>query len=152
MPLHPLLRRALPWFAGAAALQAAGVLTGRVLARRGDEGDDTTAGIRRVRVMGAVALRPRHPDLSRVRLDLVMAGAEVDLGGVPRVAGGVDVTVRAYLAGAELRVPADWRVWVHCAGPGRVDVDPRLASAGERDADLRVHATVLGAGIAVEPA
>ncbi len=153
MATPPLLRRALPWLAGAAALQGVAAVTGWVLARRTDEGDDSTAGIRRLRVMGGAELRPHHPELSRVRLDLVMAGAEVDLGRVPRVPGGVDVTIRAYLAGAEVRVPADWRVWVHCAGMGGVDVDPRLdRTDDERGADLRVHATVVAAGITLEPA
>ena len=103
--------------------------------------------------MGGTELHPHHPELARVRLDLVMAGAEVDLGRVPRVPGGVDLTVRAWMAGAEVRVPAGWRVWVHRAGIGGVDVDPRIERTDdERGADLRVHATVVGAGVALEPA
>ncbi|MGY1770013.1 hypothetical protein [Blastococcus sp. SYSU D00813] len=153
MAIPLLLRRVLPWLAGAVVLQAGGVLTGRVLARHRDEGDDTTAGIRRFRLMGGTELRPRSPELSRVRLDLVMAGAELDLGGVPRVPGGVDLTVRAWMSGAEVRVPAGWRVWVHSSGPGRVDLDPRVQGTDdERGADLRVHATVVAAGVALEPA
>ena len=153
MATPALLRRALPWLAGAAALQGAGALTGWVLARRKDEGDDTTAGIRRLRVMAGTELRPHNPDLSRVRLDLVMAGAEVDLSRVPRVPGGVDLTIRAYLAGAEVRVPEDWRVWVHSTGLGGVEVDPRLERTDdERGADLRVHATVVAAGVSLERA
>jgi hypothetical protein len=153
MAIPPALRRVLPWLAGLAALQGAGALTGWALAHHKDEGDDTTAGIRRVRVMGGTELHPHNPELSRVRLDLVMSGAEVDLGRVPRVPGGVDLTVRAYMAGAEVRVPTGWRVWVHCAGVGGVDVDPRIQRTDdERGADLRVHATVVAAGVALEPA
>ena len=147
------VRRALPWLAGWLAVQGAAAVTGLVLARRKDEGDDSTAGIRRVRVMAGTELRPHNPELSRVRLDLVMAGGELDLSRVPRVPGGVDVTVRAYLAGAAVRVPPDWRVWVHSAGIGGVDVDPRLERTDdERSADLRVHATVVAAGVALQRA
>ena len=147
------LRRALPWLAGWAALQGTVALTGLVLAWRKDEGDDSTAGIRRVRVMGGTELHPHNPELSRVRLDLLMAGGELDLGGLSRVPGGVDVTVRAYMAGAAIRVPGDWRVWVHAQGVGGVDVDARLEQTDdERGADLRVHATVVAAGVALERA
>jgi len=144
-------RRVLPWVAGWFALQGAGALAGLVLARRKDEGDDSTAGIRRVRVMGGTELHPHNPELSRVRLDLVMAGGEVDLSTLPKVPGGVDVTVRAYLAGALVRVPGDWRVWVRSEGMGGVEVDPRLERTDdERGADLRVHATVVAAGLSLE--
>jgi hypothetical protein len=147
------LRRALPWIGGALAVQGALAVAGLVWAWRADEGDESTAGIRRVRVMAGTELRPRNPELSRVRLDLVMAGGALDLGAVPKVPGGVDVTVRAYLAGAAVRVPGDWRVWVRSEGVGGVDVDPRLERTDdERGADLRVHATVVAAGVALERA
>jgi hypothetical protein len=153
MLVPPVLRRALPWLGGAAVAQVGLALAGRVLARRHDEGDDTTAGIRRFRLAGGTQLRPHHPELSRLRLDLVMAGAEVDLAQVPRVPGGVDLTVRAFLAGAEVRVPGDWRVWVHSAGPGALAVDSRLVRTDdERGADLRVHAVVGAAGVSIERA
>ncbi len=146
-------RRVLPWVGGWLALQAAGALAGYLLSLRKDEGDDSTAGIRRLRVMGGTELNPHNPELSRVRLDLVMAGGELNLSKVPRVPGGVDLTVRAYLAGAEVRVPSDWRVWVHSDGMGGVDVDPRVQRTDdERGADLRVHATVVAAGVAIQPA
>jgi hypothetical protein len=147
------LRRALPWIGAGLAVQSAIAVAGLVWAWRADEGDDSTAGIRRVRVMAGTELRPQNPGLSRVRLDLLMAGGELDLGAVPRVPGGVDVTVRAYLAGAAVRVPGDWRVWVRSQGVGGVDVDPRLEQTDdERGADLRVHATVVAAGLALERA
>ena len=153
---HPRLRRALPWLGAWLAVQAALGLGGLVWAWRTDEGDDSTAGIRRSRIMAGTELHPHHPQLSRVRLDLVMAGGELDLSAVPRVPGGVDVTVRAFLAGAVVRVPGDWRVWLGSRGPaglGGVDVDPRLERTDdERGADLRVHAVVLLAGIGIEGA
>ena len=153
MDVPPVLRRALPWLGGAVVVQGGLALAGRVLARRSDEGDDGAVGIRRFRLAGGTQLRPTNPALARLRLDLVMAGAEVDLGGVPRVPGGVDLTLRAFLAGAEIRVPGDWRVWLHSSGPGAVSVDPRLEHTDdERGADLRIHAVVGAAGIALERA
>jgi hypothetical protein len=147
----PRLRAALRWVGAAVAVQGVLALAGLVWARRADEGDESTAGIRRVRVMAGTELRPRNPELSRVRLDLVMAGGELDLGRLQPVPGGIDVTIRAYLAGVEVRVPEDWRVWVRSAGPGGVDVDPLLERTDdERGADLRVHATVVAAGVVVE--
>jgi hypothetical protein len=145
------LRAALPWIGAALAVQGVIGVAGLVWSRRADEGDESTAGIRRVRVMSGTELRPRNPELSRVRLDLVMAGGELNLGRLQPVPGGIDVTIRAYLAGAEVRVPESWRVWVRSVGPGGVDVDPRLERTDdERGADLRVHATVVAAGVVVE--
>ena len=145
--------RALPWLAGWLALRTGVLVTGRLAARRLDEGDESTAGIRRVRTMGALRLRPRNPELSRVRLDLLMAGGELDLTGIPRVPGGVDLTVRAVMAGLAVRVPPDWRVWWHARGPGGVGITPDAPVAqtdDERGADLRVHADVLFAGVGIE--
>ena len=148
-------RRALPWIGGALAVQAAVAVAGLVWAWRADEGDDSTAGIRRVRVMGGAQLRPHHPELSRVRLDVVMAGGEVDLGRVPApVPGGVDVTVHALMGGAAVRVPPGWRVWSGMravmggigfpAGVQRTD--------DERGADLRLHGWAVMGGVGVESA
>lgn len=148
---RPAVRRVLPWMAGWLALQVVGALTGLLLARRKDKGDESSASIRRVRVMGGVQLRPHSAQLSRVRLDLVMAGAELDLTGLPHVPGGVDLTVHAVMAGAEVRVPEDWRVWLESSGPGGVNCDAGLRRAeDQRFADLRVHAHVTLAGVAME--
>lgn len=148
---RPAAARVLPWVAGWLAVQGGGALVGLLVARRKDEGDESTAGIRRVRVMSGVELRPRNPELSRVRLDLVMAGGELDLTAVPAVPGGIDVTVRAVMAGAAVRVPAGWRVWVHSSGVGGVGVDPRVTRTDdERGADLRLHVFVVAAGVGVE--
>jgi hypothetical protein len=148
------VRRALPWIGAWLAAQGALALAGLVWAWRTDEGDDSTAGIRRARVMAGIELRPRHPDLSRVRLDLVMAGGEVDLAGLSPVPGGVDVTVHAVMAGAAVRVPAGWRVWSGLrAVAGGVGVQPGVTRTDdERSADLRLHGWAVMGGIGVEPA
>jgi hypothetical protein len=144
-------RRALPWVAVWLTVQALVGGVGRILAYRHDEGDDSTAGIRRVQTLGEVRLRPYNPQLARVRVDLMMAGGQVDLTGVPRVPGGVDLTVHALMAGLEVTVPRDWRVWVGSKGVGGVDVDPRLQQTkDDRFADLRVHAGVALAGVALQ--
>src|SRR3712207_2006513 len=80
--LPPAVRRGLPWLLGWWALQAVLAVTGRLVAWRKDEGDESTAGIRRVVALGGVELRPVHPELARVRLDLLMAGARLDLTGL----------------------------------------------------------------------
>jgi hypothetical protein len=148
-----VVRRIAPWVGGWLALQAVGVLAGRLLARRVDEGDESTAGIRRLRVMDEVKLRPHNPALARVRLDLVMAGGELDLTGVPRVPGGVDLTVNAVMGGMSVRVPRDWRVWVSSRGLGGVGTDAALTRTDDdRFADLRVHATVAMGGLGLEAA
>jgi hypothetical protein len=153
--LPPAVRRVLPWLLGWWALQAVLAVTGRLVARRKDEGDESTAGIRRVVALGGVELRPVNPELSRVRLDLLMAGAQLDLGAVPHVPGGVDLTVRALMGGVAVRVPAGWRVWWSNRGPGGVDFaegDGIVHTEDERGADLRIHADMVFSGIRVEAA
>ena len=148
------LRRALPWLAGSLAVQGAVAAAGLVWARRKDEGDDGTAGIRRVRVMSGTQLRPHHPELSRIRLDLVMGGGDVDLAEVPRVPGGVDVTVHAVMGGATVRVPRDWTVWWDVrAVAGGVGAQPTVQrTTDERGADLRLHGWAVMGGVGVETA
>jgi hypothetical protein len=84
-----------------------------------------------------------------------MAGARLDLGAVPHVPGGVDLTVRALMGGVGLTVPAGWKVWWDCRGVGGVGFaqdDGLVHTDDERGADLRVHATVLFGGIGIEGA
>ena len=150
---HPRARRALPWIGAWLAVQGALALGGLVWARRTDQGDDSTAGIRRARVMAGTELRPHNPALSRVRLDLVMAGGELDLTGLAPVPGGVDVTVHAVMAGAAVRVPPGWRVWNGMrAVAGGVGLRPGVQGTGdEHGADLRLHGWAVMGGVAVEP-
>jgi hypothetical protein len=150
-PLPPAVQKVLPWLLGWWALQAVVAVTGRLVARRRNEGDESTAGIRRVVAVGGVQLRPTNPELTRVRLDLVMAGGELDLTGVPRVPGGIDLTVRAVMGGLGVGVPSDWRVWWRSVGVGGIGLDGTVARTDdERGADLRIHATWLFGGLGVE--
>jgi hypothetical protein len=153
--LHPAVQKALPWLLGWWAVQAVLAVAGRLVARSKDEGDESTAGIRRLVVVGGVELKPTNPELSRVRLDLVMAGAEVDLTALPQVPGGIDLTVRVLMGGMSVRVPAGWRVWWAFRGAGGIG----LATGGQatrtedqRGADLRIHADVLFGGVGIESA
>ena len=146
-------RRVRPWLIGWAAFQAAVAVTGWLLAWRRNEGDESSMSIRRTITHTGLELRPRNPRLSRVRIDLAMAGAELDLTGLPRPEGGIDVTVRALMGGLAVRVPAEWRVWWQLQGVGGMGGDGVVQrSRDEHAADVRVHAAVLFGGIGVEAA
>ncbi|MGY1822513.1 hypothetical protein [Geodermatophilus sp. SYSU D00079] len=150
--LPPAVRRVLPWLLAWWALQGVVALTGRLVARRKDEGDESTAGIRRVVAVGGVQLRPVNPELTRVRLDVVMGGGDLDLTALERVPGGIDLTVRVLMGGVSVRVPAGWRVWWASRGVGGVGPDRGAGverTDDERGADLRIHAGVLFGGVGV---
>ncbi|UOY00452.1 hypothetical protein [Blastococcus sp. PRF04-17] len=118
---------------------------------RKNEGDESSTSIRRVLTHFGLELRPRNPALSRVRVDLAMAGAEIDLTALPRPAHGIDLTLRALMAGAAVRVPADWRVWWRFRGIGGMGGDGRVQRTDdEHAADLRIHARALFGGVGVE--
>jgi hypothetical protein len=135
------------WF----TFQAVVAIAGWVTAWRKNVGDESSTSIRRVFTHNGLELRPRNPQITRVRLDLAMAGAEVDLTGIPRPAEGIDVTVRAMMAGLAVRVPSDWRVWWEFRGLGGIGTDGALQRThDEHAADLRVHAVVLFGGIGLE--
>ena len=147
----PALRRARPWLIGWFAFQAAVALAGRLTAWRKDEGDESSTSIRRVLTHDGLELRPTNPQLSRVRIDLAMAGAEIDLTGLPQPAHGIDLTVRMGMGGLAVRVPPDWRVWWRFRGVGGMGGDGRVQrTRDEHAADLRIHATVLLGGVGVE--
>lgn len=149
--LAPTLRKLRPWLAGWVVFQAVVALVGWLTARRRNEGDETSASIRRTLTHFGLDLRPRNPRLSRVRVDLAMAGADIDLTGLPRPATGIDVTVHALMAGVAIRVPADWRVWWEFRGLGGIGGDGTVERThDEHAADVRVHAVVLFGGIGVE--
>ena len=146
-------RRVRPWLIGWAAFQAAVAVTGWLLAWRRNEGDESSMSIRRTITHTGLELRPRNPRLSRVRIDLAMAGAELDLTGLSRPEGGIDVTVRALMGGLAIRVPAEWRVWWQLQGVGGMGGDGVVQrSRDEHAADVRVHAAVLFGGIGIEAA
>ena len=146
-------RRVRPWLIGWAVFQAAVAVTGWLLAWRRNEGDESSMSIRRTVTHTGLELRPRNPRLTRVRIDLAMAGAELDLTGLPRPEGGIDVTVRALMGGLAVRVPAEWRVWWQFQGVGGMGGDGVVQrERDEHAADVRVHATVLFGGVGVEAA
>jgi hypothetical protein len=144
-------RRMRPWLLGWFGFQALLALAGWVTAWRKNEGDESSTSIRRVFTHNGVELHPRNPELLRVRLDLAMAGGEIDLTGLPRPQAGIDVTVRAMMAGLAVRVPPDWRVWWEFRGVGGIGTDGAVERThDEHAADVRVHAVVLFGGIGVE--
>jgi hypothetical protein len=143
-------KRVLPWLAGWLAFQAVVALGGRLLAARFDEGDESSAQIRRVLTMGGLELNPTNPEVSRIEVDLGMAGGEIDLTALEETAG-IDLTVRAVMGGLAVRVPSDWRVWSHFRGVGGIGTDGGLTRChDEHEADLRVRAVAVFGGIGVE--
>jgi hypothetical protein len=148
---RPVLRRLLPWFAGWAAFQATVAFAGLVLAWRRDLGDESSTSIRRVVTHNGLELRPHNPALSRIRIDLAMAGAEIDLTALPRPSNGIDLTARVMMAGLAVRVPPDWRIWWAFRGIGGIGGDGGAQRTDdEQAADLRVHAAGVFGGIGVE--
>jgi hypothetical protein len=150
-PLPRPVRKALPWLAGWLAFQAVVALAGRVTAWRRDDGDETTLGIRRTVTHNGLELRPTNPQLARMRVDLAMAGGEVDLTGIPQPATGVDLTAHLLMAGMSVRVPAGWRVWWQFRGIGGIGADGTVQRTHDpHAADLRIYGTVLFGGIGIE--
>ncbi len=143
--------RLLPWVLGWFAFQALLALAGRLTARQIDEGDERSRSIRRVRTLGGLELKPTNPELTRLRLDLGMAGAEIDLTALPRPPHGIDLTAHVVMGGMAVRVPADWRVWWRFRGVGGIGSDGTVQRTDdEHAADLRVHAGVVFGGIGIE--
>ena len=147
------VRRWLPWLAAWAGFQAVVALAGRVTAWRTDEGDEGSLNIRRTVTHNGLELQPTNPQLSRVRLDLAMAGAEIDLTGIPQPATGIDLTVHVMMAGMSIRVPQGWRVWWQFRGVGGIGADGTVQRTQDaHEADLRIYATVLLGGVGIEGA
>jgi hypothetical protein len=125
----------------------------RLIARRKNEGDETSTSIRRLQALGPVELRPTNPALTRVRIDLVMAGGVLDLTALPRVPGGIDVTVRAVMGGMAVQVPPGWRVWWRFRGIGGMGADgPVVRAREEAGADVRLHVLAVAGGLGIESA
>jgi hypothetical protein len=148
---RPVLRRLRPWLVGWAAFQATVAAVGWTLAWRRNEGDASSTSIRRTLTHGGLELRPTNPRLVRIRVDLAMAGADIDLTGFARPPHGIDLTARVMMAGAAVRVPPDWRVWWRFRGVGGIGTDGAVERThDEHAADLRIHADVLFGGIGVQ--
>jgi hypothetical protein len=148
---RPLLRRLRPWLVGWAAFQATVALAGLVLAWRRNVGDASSTSIRRTLTHGGLDLHPANPRLERLRVDLAMAGGEIDLTGLPRPPHGIDLTTRAMMAGLAVKVPPDWRVWWRFRGVGGIGTNGAVERThDEHAADLRIHADVIFGGIGVE--
>jgi hypothetical protein len=148
--LRTVIRAAALWILAQAAL----VVGARLAARRLDEGHEGSTGIRRVLAMGGVQLRPTNPALSRVRMDAVMGGGQLDLTAIPPVPGGIDVTVQAVMGGMGIRVPPGLRVWWSFRGAmGGVGADGGIQRVSDpATADLRVHARAVMGGVGIETA
>jgi hypothetical protein len=146
-------RRVLPWLVGWMAFQGLLAIAGRLAARRLDEGDENSASIRRVLTLSGAELHPASPTLSRIELDMAMAGAELDLTDTPPLPGGVDVRVRMVMGGLVIRVPRDWKVWWEFSGVGGIGADDGVERTPEWvGADLRLNARVLLGGVGIESA
>jgi hypothetical protein len=146
-----IIRRVRPWLVGWIAFQAVVALVGWLTAWRRNEGDESSVNIRRTFTHSGLELKPTNPRLSRVRVDLAMSGADIDLTDLPRPETGIDLTVRVMMAGMAVRVPSDWRVWWEFRGVGGIGGDGAVQRThDEHSADLRIHAVVLFGGIGVE--
>jgi hypothetical protein len=149
--LRRAFRKLRPWLVGLIAFQAGVALVGWLTAWRKDEGDESSTNIRRTLTHFGLELQPRNPRLARIRVDLAMSGADIDLTTLPRPETGIDLTVRALMAGMAIRVPPDWRVWWEFRGLGGIGGDGAVQRTHDQhSADLRVHAVVLFCGIGVE--
>ena len=149
--LRPVLRKLRPWLVGWIGFQAAVALVGWLTAWRKNEGDESSTNIRRTVTHYGLEMQPRNPRLARMRVDLAMSGADIDLTALPRPETGLDLTVRVLMAGMAIRVPSDWRVWWEFRGVGGIGTDGAIQRThDEHSADLRVHAVVLFGGIGVE--
>lgn len=150
-PLPRSVHEALPWLVGVFAFHAVVALIGWVTAWRRNEGDESSLGIRRTLTHAGLELRPTNPQLSRIRVDLAMSGAEIDLTAIPQPPTGIDLTVHVLMAGMAVRVPAGWRVWWEFRGLGGIGSDGTVERTHDpHGADLRIHATVILGGIGIE--
>jgi len=125
---------------------------GRLLAHRLDSGDETSPEIRRIQTFGQVSLAPTSSELSRLQIDLMFAGVELDLTRARARPGGVDATFRCVFGGGNIRVPADWRVAWDRRGIGGVSIghrEPIEKSSNTSAADLRIHLRALFGGVGV---
>jgi hypothetical protein len=151
---NPVVRRVLRSLALWTLGQLALIVVGRLAARRLDSGDEASTDIRRVYVMSGEELRPTDPALSRVRVDAVMGGAQLDLTALPPSPAGIDVSVRTLMGGVGVRVPKGWTAWWSYRGAmGGVGADGGVQRVTDpARADLRVRARAVMGGVGIESA
>jgi hypothetical protein len=151
---NPVVRRVLRSLALWSLGQLAILLVGRLVARRLDRGDETSSDIRRVYLMSGEELRPTSPGLSRVRVDAVMGGAQLDLTALPPSPAGIDVVVRTLMGGVAVRVPKGWTAWWSYRGAmGGVGADGGVQRVTDpARADVRVRARAVMGGVGIESA
>lgn len=150
-------RRTWLWVGAVLAAWAVFITVVQRLAPRLDRGGESSPEIRRAVVAGQLRLPELGPPVRRVHLDLAVAGAEIGWRPTQTAAGSttLDVTVHAKMAGLQVSVPPGTRVWSRLRGPGGVDLDrgsdlTRVDSPEE--ADLRIDATLIFAGVSVKSA
>lgn len=147
-----LQERVRPWLIALGLAQATLRVGGRLCAHRLDVGDEASGELRRVQTLGSVVLRPTSQALSRLQLDLVLAGAEIDLTHAQPGPGGIDMTLNCTFAGANVRVPSGWKVSWDSRGLGGVDTKKLTTPDVEQDAataDLRVHLRAAFGGVSL---
>jgi hypothetical protein len=149
------LERARPWLVAWGIVQMAIRVSGMVMARRLDAGDETAGQQRRVKTMGQLSLRPTSQELSRLQFDLALAGLDLDLTRARPAPGGVDIVVNCLMAGGTIRVPAGWHVATESRGVGGVSSKTsgqELEGPEATAADVRVHLNAALGGVTVERA
>jgi hypothetical protein len=151
---NPVVRRVLRSLAIWTLGQLAMLVVGRLAAKRLDRGVETATDIRRVYVMSGEELRPTGAGLSRVRVDAVMGGAQLDLTALPPSPTGIDVVVRTLMGGVAVRVPKGWTAWWSYRGAmGGVGADGGIERVTDpARADLRVRARAVMGGVGIESA
>lgn len=120
---------------------------GLLAARRLNVGEYTSARIRRVKTQGQLRISPDSQELARIELDLVLAGAELDLTAATPAPGGLDLVLTCVMAGGEVRIPAGWKVSWESRGVGGVSVKEGVTAALPATADLRVDLRAFAGGV-----
>lgn len=149
------LERARPWLIAWGIVQMTIRVSGMVMARRLDTGDETAAQQRRVKTMGQLSLHPTSQELSRLQFDLALAGLDLDLTRARPAPGGIDILLNCLMAGGTIRVPAGWHVATESRGVGGVSSKRSEHELEEREptvADVRVHLNAAFGGVTVERA
>lgn len=120
---------------------------GRIVARRLDVGEETSARIRRVLTLGQLSLRPDSQELARIEVDLVLAGVALDLRATKPAPGGVDLILGCVLAGGDVWIPGTWGVSWESRGIGGLTIRGDLVPAPPAAADLRLDVRALAGGV-----